>query len=105
MANDNLRERLLSIARDKAISWGFLYGDETDKLIHGIVTGGLETLEREGKIDDRKAHFKAKSNIMRLVDVMIEEARKNEQDTESLELSEDSFEAAKKSFESLWPYF
>lgn len=105
MSKDNLRERLLCIARDKAITWGFLYGDESAKLIHAIVTGGLETIEREGKIDDKKAHFKAKSNIMRLVDVMIKEARKSERDTQTLELSEDSFEAAKKSFESLWPYF
>ncbi len=102
---ERFEKRLWSIARERALYGGFLFSDEMRKLLDGLIRSAAERMEREGRLDDARSQFEAKSNMMKLVDLMVEEGRRSEENTESLELSKGNLERAKRKLCSLWPYF
>jgi len=101
---ERLTERLHCIARERAISAGFLFGEDTARSLHEVIDEAVARIEKEGKLEDAVANMEAKSNLMRLIDAMAQEARKTPEDSDTNELHPHNYNAAMEKLRPLWPF-
>ena len=102
---ERLGKRLLDMAGEQSVGSGFILAESVSVLVKEMISSGMEKMEQDGKLDDAGSHLVTKSNMMKFIDAMVEEARKTPDDVESLELRKHNFTAAFERLTPLWPFY
>jgi hypothetical protein len=76
------------------------FGSDCLSLVEGFINTGIDRLEAESLLDDRRSIARAETNLVAFVGAMAHEARQQN----SSELREFTFGAATSSLCPLWPF-
>ncbi|MEM4658836.1 MAG: hypothetical protein QXX77_10500 [Candidatus Methanosuratincola sp.] len=99
---ERVSKRLWEIARERVLSYGFLLSDDAKGLILDEIAAALDNMEREGVLEDAESQIRVKTNMMKLVDLMVEDARVMGDAQDSLELGRHNFDAAMRKLRALF---
>lgn len=99
---ERVSKRLWEIARERALSYGFLLSSDAMGLILDEIASVLEDMERYGVLEDAESQMRVKTNMMKLIDLMVEDAKIAEDAKDSLELGRHNFDAAMRKLRTLF---